>query len=142
MQITLHASRIQLYVNSNGFRTIVKVLVHAINGSRKFYARLVSQVYGHPIAHLDLRQILLEDIEVAFHRLGVSNLHQRSLHISITSQTGSHLAHDAGDRRMQRERRSKLAFGYSGSRNTHLAELSANTQKIGMSYLVIFLGLL
>ena len=33
MQIALHACSIQLYLNSNGFRIIVKVLVHAINGS-------------------------------------------------------------------------------------------------------------
>ena len=142
MQITLHACRIQFYMNSNRFRVIVKVLVHAINGSRKFNARLIGQVQGHTIAHLDFRQIFLKNIQVAFHSLGIPNLHQRSLHISITAQTGCHFAHDAGDRCTQRECCGKLAFGYSGSRNAHLCQLATDAQHVGMSHMIILLGLL
>ena len=81
---------------------------------------------------------LFKNVEVAFHCLVVADLHQRSLHVGITSQRGCQLTHRTAHRSTQGENWCEMALGYRWCRNANLLQLTGNTHHTGTSHLIIF----
>ena len=130
--------RIEFYMHRHTLRALVEAFVHAVYLACQLHSWLIGKGKEHAVAILYFAQVFFKYVEVAFHSLVVADLHQRSLHVGITSQRGCQLTHRTAHRSTQGEDRSEMSLGYRCCRNSNLLQLTGNTHHTGTSHLIIF----